>query len=80
MIRRKQWWEKKWGKDKLCGITHTRLRPGKNKHGLPYIVTLKCKHSFYSNALIEWCKYCANDEPTCPCCRTVFNALDIIIK
>jgi hypothetical protein len=80
MIRRKQWWEKKWGKDKLCGITHTRLRPGKNKNEIPYIVTLKCKHSFYRTVLIEWCNYCTSDEPTCPSCREVFNVLDIFIK
>lgn len=77
---RKHWWEKKWGKDKLCGITHTRLRPGKNRNGISYTVTLKCNHSFYSKALIEWCKHCTSEEPTCPSCRASFNVFEIFIK
>mgnify|MGYP006998153170 CR=1 FL=1 len=36
------WWNKKWGSNKLCGITHTRLRPGCNKYGIKYTTKLKC--------------------------------------
>lgn len=68
------WWTKKWGSDKLCGITHGRLRPGKNKYGTPYVITIPCGHSFYTCALIEWMLKC----PTCPCCRQLFTLQDLI--
>ena len=65
------WWSKKWGKDKICGITHSRLRPGKNSDNIPYTITLPCKHSFYTRALIEWVNRCL-DSKTCPICRSEF--------
>lgn len=53
------WWASKWGRDKICSITHVRLRPGKK------ITTLKCGHAFYKSAISSWLK--TND--TCPLCR-----------
>lgn len=76
--KKKPWWSRKYGKDKICGISLVRLRPGKNKEGFPYIVTLPCEHSFYRKALIEWIKKC--NEPTCPICRTSFEAAICFLK
>lgn len=75
-----EWWNKKWNKSNICGITHTRLRPGKNKNGLPYTITLQCGHGFYINALLEWMKKCPNDIITCPLCRKIINLQNIIDK
>lgn len=72
----KPWWSKKWGKEELCGITLTRLRPGKNSNGIPYVVTLKCGHSFYTSALIKWIENSVNNS--CPTCRTVIQYLPIV--
>ena len=47
----KYFWNKKYGRNKLCGITHTRLRPGKNKDGVSYVIILKCGHGFYRKPL-----------------------------
>jgi hypothetical protein len=66
------YWEKKW-KDKICGITKSRLRPGKNKYGLSYSVFLDCSHGFYRSVLNEWVKNCPLEYPTCPLCRKVFK-------
>ena len=71
---KKPWWNSKWGKDKICGITHSRLRPGCNKFGLSYAVTLKCGHSFYRKPLVMWIGKCGN-VPTCPICRKSFKAI-----
>ena len=68
----KSWWNKKWGKEHICGITRTRLRPGKNKNGKPYVTCLKCTHSFYTKALEKWVIMCPESPPTCPCCRKTF--------
>ena len=68
------WYKKKWGNDKVCGITFSRLRPGKNHYGLSYTTELSCKHRFYTKALIEWSK----TENSCPLCRKNFNILDEI--
>ena len=73
----KPWWNKNWGSDKLCCITHTRLRPGKSKSGVYYTTRLTCNHSFCTNSLIEWLRLCPQ-EPTCPICRTKFNIIDLI--
>jgi hypothetical protein len=73
-------WKKKW-KDKVCGITRGRLRPGKNKHGQTHVVFLKCslgEHGFYRNPLIEWIKNCPSDKPTCPMCRESFEGESIL--
>ncbi len=65
----KPFWDKKFGKDAICPITHTRLRPGKNKYGLSHVITIDCNHSFYRKALLEW--YRTNE--TCPVCRKKMN-------
>jgi hypothetical protein len=63
------YWDKKYGKKSTCPITHSRLRPGKNKDGISYIITIDCNHTFYRKALIEWYKV----NKTCPVCRTKFK-------
>jgi coenzyme F420-reducing hydrogenase beta subunit len=62
----KYWWSKKWGKDKVCGITHTRLRPGKSIDDVSYTITLNCNHTFYRKPLEKW----LTKKNTCPTCRT----------
>ena len=64
----KSFWKKRW-ENRICGITHTRLRPGKNKKGVSYSVFLPCKHGFYRSVLKEWVKMCPKDNATCPICR-----------
>lgn len=61
----KPFWDNKFGKNAICPITHTRLRPGKNKQGIPHIVQTNCKHNFYRKALYEWLE----TNNTCPVCR-----------
>lgn len=70
----KGFWKKKW-ENKICGITHTRLRPGKNKDGLTYTVFLDCNHGFYRSVLEEWIKNCPINPPTCPICRHSFSSI-----
>ncbi len=77
---RKLFWSKKWGKEKICNITFSRLRPGKSKSGLPYCITLECSHSFYTNALLECINNCKSDVVTCPVCRRGFDIFQIILK
>lgn len=67
-------WKKKWC-EKTCGITQTRLRPGKNKYGLSYSVFLKCSHGFYRSVLIEWIRNCPTEIPTCPVCRQLIDGM-----
>ena len=67
------WWNKKWGRDRICGITRTRLRPGKNKNGQSYVTRLECDHAFYTKALEKWVDLCPVSPPTCPCCRKSFS-------
>lgn len=74
----KPWWNKKWGSDKMCSITQTRLRPGRNVKGIKYTSMLKCKHHFYTNALLEWIKNCPNGASKCPLCRTSFTIMDLL--
>lgn len=66
----KPFWDKKYGKDKICGITLMRLRPGKNKNGKSYVVFLPCKHGFYRSALK---KAISKGLHGCPLCRKNFN-------
>ena len=70
---KKSWWRKKWGSEHFCGITRSRLRPGKNKNGVPYVTRLKCNHAFYTKALDEWISKCPTETVTCPCCRKVID-------
>jgi hypothetical protein len=77
MIEHKPWWDKKW--NKVCGITQARIRPGKNKNGVPHVVHLPCSHSFYTNALLEWMsQYPESNHSTCPCCRKEFTLQTLI--
>ena len=71
----KLFWSKKWGKDKLCGITLSRLRPGKNKLGYKHSIYLSCNHGFYRKPLIKWIIECDIKNPTCPTCRKIFNPI-----
>lgn len=57
--RLKPWWSKKWGRDKICPITHVRLRPG-NK-----VKKLRCGHFFLKKAIDDWLK----SNNSCPMCR-----------
>ena len=77
ILKHKPWWDKKW--NKVCGITQSRIRPGKNKNGVPYVVHLSCGHPFYTNALLEWMKQhpTSNNTP-CPCCRKNFTLQSLI--
>lgn len=70
------WWNKKWGKDNFCGITQSRLRPGKNSYGISHTLSLKCGHNFYRKPLISWIMSCPTNNPTCPICRIQFNPQD----
>lgn len=65
-----KWWDKKYGKNNICAITRTRLRPGKNKLGYPYSFFLYCGHGFVRTALINMIK---RQEYRCPLCRKNFN-------
>jgi hypothetical protein len=69
------WWSKKYGKNSICAISNTRLRPGKNKYNLSYSIFLPCKHGFYRSALIQWVLINPNNTPTCPLCRQCFDPL-----
>ena len=71
------WWDSKWNKDNICGISHTRLRPGTNKNGIPYTIQLPCKHRFYTNCLLHWMRINPH-KATCPCCRQSFTLQDLI--
>ena len=73
--RRKPFWVKRFGKDKICTISRTRLRPGKNKDGLLYTVFLKCGHGFCRKALVQW----ALKKRTCPNCRKRFDIIELFI-
>ena len=68
-IKPKPFWDQKYGKNAICAITLTRLRPGKNKKGKSYVIKLnKCKHFFYRSAFEKW----KENNNTCPICRTKF--------
>jgi hypothetical protein len=71
-------WKNKW-KNKYCGISKGRLRPGKDKNGLGYSIFLECSHGFYRSVLTEWVKKCPKSKPTCPICRKEFSS-DIVFK
>ena len=73
---KKPWYLKKWGKDKICWITQSRLRPGKDKFGIPYSTKLECGHTFYTKPLVEW----SYKNSTCPMCRKPFSLLKTIFK
>ena len=60
------WYKKKWGTDKICGITQSRLRPGKDQEGNTYVIRTHCGHGFYRKALLEWID---RGNKSCPICR-----------
>lgn len=65
-------WDKKWGKDAICPITYTRLRPGTNKYGNTYTVELQCGHRFCRSAITNWIITSFDQslvQPKCPVCR-----------
>lgn len=78
MKNAEHWWSNNWGTEYTCGITHTRLRPGKNKNGVYYTTKLKCNHRFCTNPLLEWVKNCPDGRITCPVCRQTFELQDMI--
>ena len=65
-LNNKPFWSKKWGKNKICGITLSRLRPGKYKNGISYVTKLPCNHMFWFKAIEQWLN---TGENTCPLCR-----------
>ena len=67
------WWNKKYGKDSICAITQTRLRPGRNKYGQKRSIFLGCHHGFNRVALQDW--IVSSIEPTCPLCRKEFDPI-----
>lgn len=72
------WWKEKWSKENICCITLSRLRPGKNKQGIPYVIKLSaCKHRFYRKALIHWIQNSNNNNLNCPICKQTINLNDI---
>lgn len=71
------WWDSKWNKDNICGISQIRLRPGANKNGIPYTIQLPCKHRFYTNCLLNWMRV-NPAKVTCPYCRQLFTLQDLI--
>ncbi len=70
------YWNRKWGKDAICPITHTRLRPGKNKYEVPYTIRLVCGHRFVRSALIKWIQEGPVDQ-SCPMCRKRIYLIDL---
>ena len=46
-------WQKKWGNDHLCPILQSRLRPGKNKNGETYTITLNVNTDFIEKHYIN---------------------------
>ena len=58
-------WKTKWGKNAICPISQTRLRPGCNKDGFTHVIKIKCGHRFYRKALYKW----YDTKPYCPICR-----------
>lgn len=69
------WWANKYGKGRICAITNTRLRPGKNKYGQRYAIFLSCRHGFNRKALMSWVLARPAETPTCPLCRKGFDPL-----
>ena len=73
VVNNKCFWKEKWGKEHICPITYSRLRPGKYKNGLSYVIKLDCGHRFWRKALIEWMLKSKNFS--CPVCRKKIDKL-----
>jgi hypothetical protein len=78
--KRVSWWDKKYGKECVCGITKARLRPGSGADGLSYIIKLECGHCFYRTALQAWVGSFQYKSPTCPMCRREFDPVIVKLK
>jgi len=79
-LLKKPWWNKKWGKDQICSISHTRLRPGKDKNGIQKTTILNCKHRFRTDSLFIWYNtnnFINNNYISCPICRAKHLVLKI---
>jgi|TARA_B110000259_G_scaffold188246_1_gene245905 hypothetical protein len=74
----KTYWNKKWGKEHICGISFSRLRPGKNTKGVYYTTTLKCGHRFCTYPLLNWVKTNLSINAKCPLCRKEFTFIDML--
>lgn len=72
----KQWWDKKWGKEQICGISYNRLRSGQKKNGISLTTNLKCGHRFCTIPLLNWMSV----NNTCPICRENIKLEDIILS
>ena len=59
---KKSFW---WGTHAICGITLSRMRPGRNAIGVQHVAKLPCGHRFYRKALAVWLTKSAK----CPLCR-----------
>jgi hypothetical protein len=73
------WWNKKYGKDSICAITHSRLRPGKNSDGLSYCIFLPCKHGFYRSAITNLVISNSEEILKCPLCRQEFDPILVVV-
>jgi hypothetical protein len=62
----------KYGKSEICGISHSRLRPGKDKDGNLYVIFLPCGHGFYRQPLQIWMQR----SEICPICRHPFTTIN----
>ena len=82
-MKKSVWWYKKYGKDSICAITKTRLRPGRDRYGLTYALFLPCKHGFSRTALVNWVFSIVengyDDTVTCPLCRRQFDPVLVFI-
>lgn len=72
------YWDKKWGKNAICGITFCRLRPGRYKDSYSKCIFLKCGHGFYTRPLFKWIYSSVN--PKCPMCRKEIDMIELINK
>ena len=70
------------GKKAICPITQVRLRPGKNKYGIPYAIKLPCGHRFIRTALFKWVRLAneKNKRAQCPMCRRDVYISDLLTK
>ena len=77
----KPFWDKKWGRNAICPISQSRLRPGKNIYGVSYTIRLPCKHRFYRSALVKWVSTMSsrqNGIASCPLCRKNIYLIDLL--
>ena len=73
VIANEPFWKKKWGKEHICPISYSRLRPGKGKNGLSHVITLECGHRFWRKAVVDW--IIQSNNLSCPVCRAKIRKL-----